>query len=492
MLEACFLGHQGWLLSSASTRVLVDPLLTDRFGHGGGVGVVHPPRRIDLSAFPPVDAVILSHEHDDHFDVPSIHRLDRRIPIHLSSRASNASRALLRDMGFTVHPLRPNATLAVGDLRYRSFVADHVRGPVEDEWGVFPFLLYDTGGHGSVLSAIDVEPRDDGLAQLGRLAPPGLWCYANNTTDSRFQDALRGPSAAPPTDDTPLLARVVARRHAQIEQAWGHPLATLVGGAGWAFEGDRAWINHHAFPIDPNRLCEALARACPSASFTAPVPGETFVQHEGRLLAERPRAPFIAVPPRSQWPTRTHDPTVPVRDHAPVLSGRAFGEAQLQTLIDELGDFARYLYGGAVFRALQSLTEDDLHGRRCALAIALRRADGPPYVLRYEPEACGFTRQPSTDAIEEFASGLECWGADLLGLMRGELGVSALCFAGRMRVWNHAPRRLRWSPHDLWMFGHPLRRPAAATQLYRVLRAQLPESTERVRFSGSAPVGRPD
>ena len=125
MLGACALGHQGWLLSSASTRVLVDPLLGDRMGHGGHVGPMYPPRRIDFAAFPAVDAVILSHEHDDHFDIPTLHRLDRRIPVYLSSRASTAANALLRDMGFTVHPLRPNSTLAIGDLRYRSFVADH-------------------------------------------------------------------------------------------------------------------------------------------------------------------------------------------------------------------------------------------------------------------------------------------------------------------------------------------------------------------------------
>lgn len=34
MFEATFLGHQGWLLRTASTHVLVDPLLTEGFGCG--------------------------------------------------------------------------------------------------------------------------------------------------------------------------------------------------------------------------------------------------------------------------------------------------------------------------------------------------------------------------------------------------------------------------------------------------------------------------
>ena len=156
-------------------------------------------------------------------------------------------------------------------------------------------------------------------------------------------------------------------------------------------------------------------------------------------------------------------------------------------MLEELTDFAHYLYGGPAFRALQSLTSADLGGHRCALALALRRPEGPPFVLRYEPESGAFVRHDGSNPIDEFASGLECWGTDLLGLMQGELGVSALCFAGRMRAWNHAPDQLRWSPHDLWMFGHPLRRPQAAAALYRRLWEQQPEPTTRVRFSGSTP-----
>ena len=171
MFKATFLGHQGWLFRTSTTTVLLDPLLTERFGHGGALGRMFPPRQLDVAAFPPVDAVILTHEHDDHFDVPSLHRLSRSIPVHLSVRSSSSAHALLQRMGFTVRPLLPDHELAIGDLRYRTFVAEGIGAAGSDEWDVFPFVLRDSQGHGSFVSSIDVGLPERMLEQLPALAP---------------------------------------------------------------------------------------------------------------------------------------------------------------------------------------------------------------------------------------------------------------------------------------------------------------------------------
>ena len=92
MFEATFLGHQGWLFTSGDTRLLVDPLLRESFCDAGKVGRVFPPRRFDFERFPAVDAVFFSHEHDDHFAIATLQRLERRIPVFLSSRSSQAAR----------------------------------------------------------------------------------------------------------------------------------------------------------------------------------------------------------------------------------------------------------------------------------------------------------------------------------------------------------------------------------------------------------------
>src|SRR5260221_284796 len=70
MFDVTFLGHQGWHFAAGGANVLLDPLLCDRFGHDphGHEFDVFPPRRIDFGRCPPIDAVLFSHEHEDHID----------------------------------------------------------------------------------------------------------------------------------------------------------------------------------------------------------------------------------------------------------------------------------------------------------------------------------------------------------------------------------------------------------------------------------------
>src|SRR5574337_1467902 len=97
---ATFLGHQGWMISSGETRILIDPILGNEFGHGGNVGIPYPPKKLIPSSVPPITAVLISHEHEDHFNIPSLKRIDRAVPILLSAKSSTAARSILAEMGF--------------------------------------------------------------------------------------------------------------------------------------------------------------------------------------------------------------------------------------------------------------------------------------------------------------------------------------------------------------------------------------------------------
>ena len=161
MLRATFIGHQGWLLSTGCTNVLVDPLLTEGFGHGGLAGTVFPPRRFDVVRMPSIDAVWLTHEHDDHFDLPSLCTLDRAVPVYISGRSSVAMHSALAALGFTIHRVAPNTRTSLGDLTLQTFVADHRATPLSDEWDVLPFLAaaavkVATSAASGCLSATDV------------------------------------------------------------------------------------------------------------------------------------------------------------------------------------------------------------------------------------------------------------------------------------------------------------------------------------------------
>ena len=80
-----FVGQATFLLTTASGRILTDPIFSDRASPLGFAG----PKRVRapglaLDALPPIDLVLLSHNHYDHMDLPSLRRLTagpRRPPI---------------------------------------------------------------------------------------------------------------------------------------------------------------------------------------------------------------------------------------------------------------------------------------------------------------------------------------------------------------------------------------------------------------------------
>lgn len=85
-LRATWLGHSTLLLEIDGVRVLTDPVWGDRVSPSRFFG----PKRFQpvpapISALPPLDAVIISHDHYDHLDYPSIVELLRTgVPFYTS------------------------------------------------------------------------------------------------------------------------------------------------------------------------------------------------------------------------------------------------------------------------------------------------------------------------------------------------------------------------------------------------------------------------
>ncbi|TPV93176.1 MAG: hypothetical protein B7733_21665 [Myxococcales bacterium FL481] len=465
MFQATFLGHQGWMLASPSTTVLLDPLLVSRFGHLGRLGTRYPHFAVATRQLPPIDAAVISHEHDDHLDFPSLARIARDVPIYLSSRSSVAARTALTRLGFAVRALEPQTETQIGDLTVRTGVGDLVQRPECDEWDVFPLAVTDTDGHGSLTSAVDAPLAPDSWHRFAAVTP-GLLAHANNFTDASVQ-TWPGPTVPPP--DVETLANAANRRIERHQLAAQTSLAVAVVGGGWRLDGARTWMNAELFPHDNAALARAMCRQRPSWPFdvVAPLPGHTFSMRHGRLETVRPTdhaafrrtsPPASASRPSGDW----------LRAHGPATDTGRLPPRGLAELRDALHDLAHYLYGRRVYRQLHSVGST-LNGTRSALALELLRDRDPSWVLEYRPNAAEFVEVACDDPIGTYASGLRLWASDLDAFLRGELPPSALCYAGRVQSWNHNPAKLRLSPHDLWMFGHPLHRPGAAHRLYDAL-----------------------
>jgi hypothetical protein len=116
-MELVFLGHQSWLISHGRTNVLLDPLLLESFGHSPEAQFqIYPPRTIDHRRLPKVSAVILSHEHLDHFHLPSIALLPTDTPVITGVLTPNCVVSALEQLHFNVLRMPPFQAFRVGDL----------------------------------------------------------------------------------------------------------------------------------------------------------------------------------------------------------------------------------------------------------------------------------------------------------------------------------------------------------------------------------------
>lgn len=108
--------HAGYLLQSSSTQIVFDPLFENPFSRNC---FAYPAVDFDLQAVRALklDAVFISHFHDDHCSLESLHHLSRETPIYLFCVFEEIF-TMIRELGFAkVYPLRLNETLEVGDFK---------------------------------------------------------------------------------------------------------------------------------------------------------------------------------------------------------------------------------------------------------------------------------------------------------------------------------------------------------------------------------------
>jgi L-ascorbate metabolism protein UlaG (beta-lactamase superfamily) len=112
-----YLGHATVLIELDGTSIMTDPVLRGRFS----VLMRHRSlERVARSA--PVDAVLISHLHHDHLDVPSLRQLGRTTRIFVPRGGGN----LLKRRGFSeMREMQPGNDVAVGSVQVRATSALH-------------------------------------------------------------------------------------------------------------------------------------------------------------------------------------------------------------------------------------------------------------------------------------------------------------------------------------------------------------------------------
>ncbi len=93
-----FIGHSTFLIQTAAGNILTDPMYSERAGPCGLIGPrrTRPPA-VRFEDLPPISIVLLSHNHYDHCDLPTLRLLARRCDPMVITPLGNA--ALVRSTG---------------------------------------------------------------------------------------------------------------------------------------------------------------------------------------------------------------------------------------------------------------------------------------------------------------------------------------------------------------------------------------------------------
>ena len=126
-LHAAWLGHTTVLLKIDGVTVLTDPVFSARAGISLGPVTLGLKRLVapalTLKELPPIDVILLSHAHMDHFDLPSLRRLESaRTTVVTASRTADLLRA---ERYGAVHELKWGERARAGSLEVRAFPVKH-------------------------------------------------------------------------------------------------------------------------------------------------------------------------------------------------------------------------------------------------------------------------------------------------------------------------------------------------------------------------------
>ena len=234
-----YVGHATVLVELAGTRVLTDPVLRDRIAYIMRIAPTPPADTVE-----DLDAVLISHAHHDHLDVPSLRRIPRDVPVI----APSACAPVLRKSGHELIEVEAGTSVHVGNIEVLAIPADHEgrRLPTHRR---LPTVGYVIGSRVSFFGDTDVFDSMGDQAQGLDVAMLPVWGW--------------GPKVGPGHLDPERAARAAAliRPRIAVPIHWG----TLARPGVW-------WRNDPAMPT--RRFTELVAEHAPDVAVQVLAPGE--------------------------------------------------------------------------------------------------------------------------------------------------------------------------------------------------------------------------
>ncbi|HEY3515574.1 MAG TPA: MBL fold metallo-hydrolase [Gammaproteobacteria bacterium] len=464
-MEITFLGHQGWRFTQGGRSFLLDPI-REEIGNGRVGLPVWPARRLDFHALGPIDAVIVSHEHNDHFSLDTLATLPKPCPVYVSDLSSLAMTTAIAELGLP--------TLRFGALRPFTLCGLEVTALP----GLYNTLEPDTYGllvrapdGASFLTGIDTVAHPDVLGWLARHCPVRtLDNLTNNFVEPR-QRLVAEPLAFKRS------RAAVAGTMLEFVQKF-LPRRAVVSGQGWCFKGAKAKLNHSFFSVDNAWLTATARELAPQVAWFEGTPCMRFTLAGDTLAVDE--APEIELGPRL---SREFDSaSAQSAEPFPPWSGvHTITAERLRAVRDFVAaELGRVIGGHAsnLMQRLYYLKFQDTPDLSPTLGLTLRNGDARHvFALDYGRLEL-IEQQPGARPA---AVGLELWASDLELMVRAEEDAYMIAESA-VRTWTHV-QELVDAPTVLeaLLWFTPRFRPHEHLRHYRARIAELRRHSEARR-----------
>lgn len=274
-MKVTLLGHASVLVEMKAARCLMDPVFQDPFED---TAVVSCPRRaIQLEAIPPIDLLVISHAHLDHFDIPSlahVARKSRKCDV-VCPKDPTIVYALER-LGFTkIHPEEPHK-----HFKFRGYELLTTHSNVSN---VTEIGMVFKDGSGTFWNQVDTVISPGTASGTVKQAGPIDLLFAMYASQNFDFFASRGTSF-PHQMHAMNLNNVMAIK----------PHMTVPGSAGFRFAGTgMEWCNAFLFPMSRERFVADLARVAPDLETRLADPGDVFEIDRGKVTHHRAASPIV-------------------------------------------------------------------------------------------------------------------------------------------------------------------------------------------------------
>lgn len=479
-MDIIFLGHQGWMLKSKSTAILIDPILTDSFGTSKYVQFkLFPPRSINLDKLPKISGIFITNEHLDHFHLPSLKLLDKSVPVYVGNTMPMCVKETIRNLGFELLELCNTELVKVEYLNVKFYIGS----PSVPSWEKRCYQLYITAEdekNTGVFIQSDTLVNEYFISQVntGLESCPKIFIATNNG-QILSEDSYGAFDNLLPLDSSSkdgcvgigILEEILVQYPAQLPG-----LSTLLlSGSGYIIDNE----NSKPFLFsEVEKINGYLAELSMGIHAQLLYPGEQIAFDDmGRKSQSKVDWINLDMNLYKQLNERLKLPEQTINGlSAPIFSDdndeEAFDRSQREIDL-ELQTMAKLILLSPLGRSLLLINEylnGPLDSYRFAIKLKLNESKSVLYKLDINSASFSLVFIIDSDLTQEYPFGIELYLVDFVALLHGKIQIWELATTN-MRQW-YLGDKLQSPVAFLYSYFSEQIRPDLAYRVYETINAQ--------------------